>query len=499
MKMSIILGVVHMSLGVFMHLLNGIKFRKWYNVFCEFVPQLVFLWAMFGYLVILIFYKWFQDYGYYEMPLNITECGIAAGTGRIPPSLITIMISMALPVFNPITCEQEYGLFGPWMHTLQTALILICLICIPWMLAVKPILLWNDNRRGIHDKDHGKSIFCPYMCVIFVFYWFLFAGEHFQLGEVFVHQMIHSIEFILGTISNTASYLRLWALSLAHSELSIVFYEKALVSQGFGSASVLMIFVSFGIWAGATIGVLVVMEALSAFLHALRLHWVEFQNKVRYVQNVCGCFFCFFFFVVVFLGRWKEVSAFCHAQHRLCSGRASPGCRSKGNGRLKEINQMVFGVHFWCCLCRKKEVLHEVQQGIFVSHWVSVSVDRVKKKKNYSFNSVKFRLPGIFSFAMRYATCNSSVLIFLNRVSTFCAFFFVLFFCLFSTGALSLRFFSSLPRSEQQVGSNAQKICRVIWRGEDAISLEVRAWLPAGVLLFSSFLVTHCRRRLGMP
>lgn len=160
---------------------------------------------------------------------------------------------------------------------LQMLLLLLALVAVPWMLFPKPFILKKLHK----ERFQGHS------------YRFLGTSEmdpdsepdsarsrhdDFNFGEVFVHQMIHSIEFVLGAVSNTASYLRLWALSLAHSELSTVFYEKLLLlAWGYDSPFVKL--VGLIVFAFATAFILLGMESLSAFLHALRLHWVEFMNK----------------------------------------------------------------------------------------------------------------------------------------------------------------------------------------------------------------------------
>ena len=99
-----------------------------------------------------------------------------------------------------------------------------------------------------------------------------------------IHQLIETIEFVLGTVSNTASYLRLWALSLAHSQLASVFFsftvEAGLNMTGVSKMTqVVMLLVGFAIFASVTVGVMMCMDVMECFLHTLRLHWVEFQSK----------------------------------------------------------------------------------------------------------------------------------------------------------------------------------------------------------------------------
>eukprot|EP01017_Pseudomicrothorax_dubius_P010374 TRINITY_DN1369_c0_g1_i1.p1 TRINITY_DN1369_c0_g1~~TRINITY_DN1369_c0_g1_i1.p1 ORF type:complete len:108 (+),score=29.08 TRINITY_DN1369_c0_g1_i1:83-406(+) len=68
------------------------------------------------------------------------------------------------------------------------------------------------------------------------------------------------------------------ALSLAHAELSKVFFEKAL-ADSIEEGSFIGVLIGFMMFANLTLGVLLSMDVMECFLHALRLHWIEFQSK----------------------------------------------------------------------------------------------------------------------------------------------------------------------------------------------------------------------------
>ena len=120
------------------------------------------------------------------------------------------------------------------------------------------------------------------------------GAASYSFSDRLIAQSIHTIEFVLGCVSNTASYLRLWALSLAHAQLAGVFWSKMIMQYGLtaggegrhsSATSVLMSVIGVAVWAGATFAVLLCMDVLECFLHALRLHWVEFQNKFYHADG----------------------------------------------------------------------------------------------------------------------------------------------------------------------------------------------------------------------
>ncbi len=62
MKLSIIVKVIHMLLGIAIKGINNLNTRK-YNAFLfEFIPQFFFMFIVFGYLIYMIYYKWRTDY-----------------------------------------------------------------------------------------------------------------------------------------------------------------------------------------------------------------------------------------------------------------------------------------------------------------------------------------------------------------------------------------------------------------------------------------------------
>ena len=175
------------------------------------------------------------------------------------PAIISTMIDIFLNGASNSKVEDNgnvkinYNYVVGGQKTISIILVLVAFICIPLMLAVKPLVLKKqieshaheaveissekveyqqmNNPRSSNRKELGNEHIEQIQEILKA------EGSndgHHSFGDIFIHQLIETIEFVLGTVSNTASYLRLWALSLAHSQLAAVFLELILVKYGMG-------------------------------------------------------------------------------------------------------------------------------------------------------------------------------------------------------------------------------------------------------------------------
>ncbi|KAJ5606107.1 hypothetical protein N7510_008888 [Penicillium lagena] len=284
MKMSIVLGWSHMTYALCYQYINARHFKSKVDIIGNFIPGMLFFQSIFGYLVMTILYKWI---------VNWPEIRVD------PPGLLNMLIFMFL---RPGTVDEE---LYSGQAIVQTLLLLIAVLQVPIMLFYKPFYLrWEHNRaralgyRGLGEQSRVSALedegdmdggFRDSMAsdgegVAMLAQDINEGEEHeeFDFADVMIHQVIHTIEFCLNCISHTASYLRLWALSLAHQQLSIVLWTMTIggaFEQENPTIRVIMIIITFYMWFVLSVVVLIVMEGVSAMLHSLRLHWVEAMSK----------------------------------------------------------------------------------------------------------------------------------------------------------------------------------------------------------------------------
>ncbi|CAI9534139.1 unnamed protein product [Staurois parvus] len=136
MKMSVVVGITQMVFGVIISLINHINFRNRVNIILQFIPEVIFITCLFGYLVFMIIFKW---------------CTYNASNSQIAPSILIHFINMFLFNYNDPTNPPLYE----HQKEVQSFLVIFALIAVPWMLLFKPFIL-RANHQKAQRRVSGK-------------------------------------------------------------------------------------------------------------------------------------------------------------------------------------------------------------------------------------------------------------------------------------------------------------------------------------------------------
>ena len=276
MKFSVIIGVSQMTLGIIMKGINSLYEKNMIDFFLIFIPELIFMLIFFGYMDALIFLKWTHNYDEIEDQA---------------PDIKSFLMNMVLEfgkLPSPPAEGKDWELYGSraFFERLHLIFLIVGIACLLIML-VPPIFL-NYKKAKNKNKKRMNEIMDNEANEILIRTDNDDNNENQEnnepkISDFVVASVIETIEFALGAVSNTASYLRLWALSLAHSQLAAVFFEYGvgMLSRFTDNPFVdgILLSVVFVIFGSVTFFVLLCMDLMECFLHTLRLHWVEFQNK----------------------------------------------------------------------------------------------------------------------------------------------------------------------------------------------------------------------------
>lgn len=154
MKFAVIIGVLQMSFGIVLKGLNAIYFKNSLDLIFEFIPQIIFLSILFGYMNICIFIKWATPW-----PVNSVTApsiinllmNIFLGGGTLGNDVITGYTPSGEPIYTPVT-----PLFGEPrgpQENFHFWVLVISGICVPIMLLPKPILLYLRDKNSNHGYD----------------------------------------------------------------------------------------------------------------------------------------------------------------------------------------------------------------------------------------------------------------------------------------------------------------------------------------------------------